>query len=1699
MKKILLLAFFTFTFHSIFAQMLNGIDTLYGNEWINYKQSYYKIKVAEDGIYRFNAQDLSVAGIPISTVKGAQFQLFALGREIPMYVSNKGNFQNSDYIEFFGKKNRGELDAALYAKPALEQMNPSFSLFNDTLSYFLTWSNTNSTANFTDIPNTLSNLPTKDAYYLHQIDSTFVSFDLDNGGFDKLNTIVASVDKISTSSYDLAEGFASTYENKRTLDFKLNGIVKNTVAATVSMRLGFETMNGKTVGTVYTPPPGLHSYQIKWNNTLLKADSFVNSFRVKDYSLAIDNALLNASNTFSIEHKYGPSDRHRIATLRLTYPRIFDFENKKTYFFNIEASNIVRYIEIQNFNASANNIVLYDLTNNLRLIPTIDNGVVKIALPPSSKLRNLALINTTQVKTASVAPTSFVNFNTNTGNYIIVSHPSYYKDPKSNNQNWVQEYANYRSGLEGGSYNSIVVDIQQVYDQFGYGIDRHAISLRNFANYTSKVWKSKFLFLIGKGLEYREARDPKYFKNFASYLTVPTFGYPGSDNLIPATPWSIRQNVPIGRIAALSPNDIRVYLKKVKEFEKVQRDANTSIDDKLWMKNIIHLVGGEDAFQNSLGNMGNIITNNKFGGKVYTFYKTSTDPVQSSNSEVVRNLIKKGVSIVNFYGHSSAGNISFALDGAADMGNKGRYFYFLAHGCYSGQVHIPQKSLGPNYLFEDDAGAIAFAAPTSYGLPYMLDAYGTTFYSQLGGNSYNKSNGEAIQNTINTFDKQTGIWPVLNNMTYQGDPAIKMNPSPSPDYIIDLASVKFEPEVVTTLTDRFKLKYSAYNIGRVDKDTVSVSLIRELPDGSRIVVKKDTIKGFIYSKDLEFNIQGLGDFSAGRNKFYLKIDADNKVIELPASAESNNEVNDGKGIELFILTNDVNLLEPRNFSIVNKNAVTLKALPSNVLAPTQKYIFEIDTTADFNSISKIKKELTQSGGVLSWTPTLTFKDSTVYYWRVSPDSTAKSTYTWRSSSFVYIKNASEGWNQSHFFQFKNNDFTYMDLLRKDRRFNYQGNSTGLIIKNNFFEAQRPSIGINEITSTFTYYAVLQGQNAGVMCWVFNDTTGLPWVARYYPGTPKYNASIEGYAYTNTDYFFPYRTDIIDKRKDLIKFLDTIPSKSYVVFMTVQFKGTKYYPEKWAADSTLLGKNIFSVLEKQGAKKIRDLEKRGSVPYFYFYRKNDPTFVGAEKIADPANPDVTIGYNAEIKGYWYQGKVKSVNIGPASKWSAVHWKQSEVEVKDSTFLNIYGIKKDKKEDLLIAQTLKTSLDIAAIDPNIYPNLRLEWFTRDSTKRTSPQLKFWRVLYDGVPEVVPNASKLFTFQSDTLQQGQPMYLSLAAENVSKYDMKNLLVKYNLKKPDNTQLNFYQKYKALLTNDTVALRFKLETKNLSGKNNLTVQLNPNKDQIEQDTTNNFAFLNFFVEKDKRNPNVDVTFDGQRILNGDIISPEPNIVIQMKDENKYLLLSDTSLFKIYLRAPDQNKAELVPFSNPKLKFTPATSTNNNRATVEFNPKLIKDGDYELLIKATDASGNKVNDYQLTDKEKGNSDFYNYKVSFKVITKSSISKILNYPNPFTTSTHFVYTLTGKEPPAYFKIQVMSVSGKVVRELTQADLGPLRTGTHQTDKDWDGTDTFGDRLANGVYLYKIIAKKANGEDYESHDTGADQFFKNGVGKMVILR
>ncbi len=93
--------------------------------------------------------------------------------------------------------------------------------------------------------------------------------------------------------------------------------------------------------------------------------------------------------------------------------------------------------------------------------------------------------------------------------------------------------------------------------------------------------------------------------------------------------------------------------------------------------------------------------------------------------------------------------------------------------------------------------------------------------------------------------------------------------------------------------------------------------------------------------------------------------------------------------------------------------------------------------------------------------------------------------------------------------------------------------------------------------------------------------------------------------------------------------------------------------------------------------------------------------------------------------------------------------------------------------------------------------------------------------------------------------------------------------------------------------------------------------------------------------------------------------------------------------------------------------------------------------------------------------------VSFVVSDVLELKDVSVYPSPFPQAAYFYYTLSQDAREA--RLEIYTVSG---RKIFDADL-PLTAGYNEFR--WDGRDVAGDRIANGTYLYKIVAKSASSE------------------------
>ncbi|CAN5156352.1 hypothetical protein BH09BAC2_BH09BAC2_24050 [soil metagenome] len=1680
MKKILLLLFIAFS-ASAFSQPL-------GNSWINYNKTYYKFKVGSNGLYRIPQSALATVGL--TNTPAEQFQLWRNGEEVRIYTSSStGPLDASGYIEFWGIKNDGKPDTKLYSNPNW-QMSDYKSLETDTAAFFLTVNPGFNNLRFNDGNNNVAaNILPADPYFINE-KMEFYSEKVISGIGDYVGGVY-----LYSSQYENAEGFASrniysgfTNDILPTINFTgLNVYTAGPSASLYVVAAGNASnfrnirasINGKTNIVLEEPIVnyGIIKKEASFPLSLISSNSA---------NIDIENICTNTNNC--------ATDRIVVSTVILKYPSTFNFNNSKSFEFNLPASGQGNYIVIDNFNYGSAPPILINLTTGERYQGNIaEAGKVKFALPTGGN-RSFALVNRDVINNiSSLSTRNFVNYSNvaNQADYAIISHSSLFNN--GSGRNYIEEYRAYRSSAAGGAYNAKIYDIAELSDQFAYGIKLHPAAIKDFVIFSKANFSvaPKAVFLIGKGVQFNDYQMFGIQTSVADQLSlVPTYGYPPSDLLLVSSYNDGIPIAPVGRLSVVNGNEVGRYLAKMIQFEAAQNSTEQTIAAKGWMKNVLQVVGGKDenesyTFTSYMNSYKQVIQDTFYGAKVTTFSKSTTAAVQYEANKEIEKKFKEGISFLSYFGHSSANVLEFNLSHPDVYENTGKYPFFSISGCTAGNNYIfdslrvgGPRTISEDFVFADQKGSIAVLATTHYGLPNNLHTYNTLLYKYISSTMYGRPIGEILQSVVRDltpsaqFDRYLRYH--LEQINLHGDPALKINSHPKPDLVIEPQQVKFTPVFISIAEEKFTVDIQTRNIGKTVNANEILEVKRIYPDGSQSILYRQLIKAPYYMDSLRLTIPVVPTKDKGLNKLVVTVDADNRIDEM---SESNNSVTS----EFFIYEDEAKPVYPYNFAIINNPTQKLFASTANPFSTSKQYAMDLDTTALFNSPLKISKTVTSVGGLLQFDPGISFTNNTVYYWRTAIVPTTGE-YHWNNSSFIYLANSSLGANQSHFYQFDKN----YENINYNGAFNFDKHLIGVTFTTgNYLPWLQPDMNL--------YVGDLRVAN-------FGQAFGTIQITALHPGTldPFLNREISStqglygsnYPGFRTGQFGFYFRDTYD-RNQIMNFLDSIPNDYYVFISTLMYSGVTYYKhvDDWKLDAANNGdgRSLYNKLKELGFTSIDRFTD--NYPFQFIYKKNNPSFAPIQNFADSTTQ--LLEEKFDLSQTKISGTISSPIFGPSKEWKELHWNGTDLEpsTPDSVQIEVYGVDYGGTEAKLITVYRAHDTSLAGINAATYPFIRLKMLNNDSTNATPHQLNYWRLNYVPAPEgaIAPN---LFLSVKDTLESGEKLKFGIAFKNVSSTNFDSIKIKGAIVDANNVTHPFVlPKVKPLIAGDTVIFKYDIDTKNYVGNNTLYIDFNPDNDQPEQYHFNNFLYRNFVIRGDLYNPLLDVTFDGVHILNRDIVSAKPHIVIKLKDENKYLALADTNLIQVQLRMPGSTVLKRIYFDNDTLHFTPADiSIGNNIASVDYTPSLQgNDDEYELIVSAKDVSGNQAGK--------------DYRVSFRVIDKPMISNLLNYPNPFTTSTAFVFTLTGSQVPQNLKIQILTVTGKVVREITKDELGPIHIGRNITDFKWDGTDTYGQKLANGVYLYRFVST-LNGqspERFKDQGDNTDKYFTKGYGKMYLMR
>lgn len=213
----------------------------------------------------------------------------------------------------------------------------------------------------------------------------------------------------------------------------------------------------------------------------------------------------------------------------------------------------------------------------------------------------------------------------------------------------------------------------------------------------------------------------------------------------------------------------------------------------------------------------------------------------------------------------------------------------------------------------------------------------------------------------------------------------------------------------------------------------------------------------------------------------------------------------------------------------------------------------------------------------------------------------------------------------------------------------------------------------------------------------------------------------------------------------------------------------------------------------------------------------------------------------------------------------------------------------------------------------------------------------------------------------------------------------------------------------------------------------------------------INLNAPLDNTGPEIEVYLNDDKFVDGGTANTEPYIIASFKDLNGINTVG-TGIGHDITAVLDNETAKTI-ILNDKYE---ADKDSYQSGKVKFQLQKLTPGEHTLKIKAFDVYNNS------SEKE----------IRFVVADQEELvlNHVLNYPNPFTTRTEFMFEHNYSCNYMNVQIQIFTISGKLVKTI---DEDVNNTGFRVNGIYWDGKDDYGDKLARGTYIYRLKTRTNN--------------------------
>ena len=217
-----------------------------------------------------------------------------------------------------------------------------------------------------------------------------------------------------------------------------------------------------------------------------------------------------------------------------------------------------------------------------------------------------------------------------------------------------------------------------------------------------------------------------------------------------------------------------------------------------------------------------------------------------------------------------------------------------------------------------------------------------------------------------------------------------------------------------------------------------------------------------------------------------------------------------------------------------------------------------------------------------------------------------------------------------------------------------------------------------------------------------------------------------------------------------------------------------------------------------------------------------------------------------------------------------------------------------------------------------------------------------------------------------------------------------------------------------------------------------------------------------DHDGPGIHISLDSRSFRPGDVVNEHPTLIVDLKDSSG--INTSTSGIGHRIEAWLNNSSQ----SRDLTDYYTSKRDDYREGAVQMQLTGLPNGKNTIRVRAWDSYNNS-----------STAETY-----FDVATSDQLSivDLFNYPNPFADETLFTFR-QNQQNALDVEIKVYTIAGRMIQDLRTTSVGDMMVRVP-----WDGRDRDGDRVANGVYLYKVLVRTVDG-----------RFSSEALGKLAVTR